>query len=281
MEVTYRQLVLINVLSSDTSSSIDNLGIGSICSYLRSKNMPVTLAYLKPNMINDTYISEKLKDFDAYGLTFYANNAKYVFQAAELIKKHNSCATVFLGGYLASDAPKEILYDCSYIDYIVLGAGEKIVYQMMQFLQNGNKERIHSMASVVTRDDISEKIKAPINVCEMPFPARDNLTYSLKNGEQIARIYTARGCCGHCSFCSVNQMYKKWQGRPPKDILNEINQIHEKYKVNSFMFVDSSFEDPGRLGKERISELCKLLKKTICNILSAVLCELKHSVLMT
>jgi len=73
----------------------------------------------------------------------------------------------------------------------------------------------------------------------------------------------SRGCTARCSFCSMaNQdsqvSHSAWKGRPIDDIFDEIREINQQYGICSFSFVDNSFEDPGKLGKKRISEFCDL-----------------------
>ncbi len=41
------------------------------------------------------------------------------------------------------------------------------------------------------------------------------------------------------------------------DVFQEIRELHEEYGVQCFTFNDGSFEDPGKLGKQRVESLSK------------------------
>ena len=41
------------------------------------------------------------------------------------------------------------------------------------------------------------------------------------------------------------------------DVFQEILELHEEYGVQCFTFNDGSFEDPGKLGKQRVESLSK------------------------
>ena len=94
----------------------------------------------------------------------------------------------------------------------------------------------------------------------------ENLFIPIKHtllGEKIfqnvlmARIYSSRGCCANCSFCTHNcyNTSKTWRGRSVKEVFDEMVDVHQKYGISVFMFNDSSIEDPGFLGKARLEEL--------------------------
>lgn len=100
----------------------------------------------------------------------------------------------------------------------------------------------------------------------------ENLFIPIKHtllGEKIfqnvlmARIYSSRGCCANCSFCTHNcyNTSKTWRGRSVKEVFDEMVDVHQKYGISVFMFNDSSIEDPGFLGKARLEELCEHMLK--------------------
>jgi radical SAM superfamily enzyme YgiQ (UPF0313 family) len=186
-------------------------------------------------------------------------NARFVYQAAEIIKKENPNVTVVVGGHLATLCYDAVLEDCSVIDAVILGEGEEVFLKLVQSMERG--EDISRLEHVVTRECREVKTPAVIDIRGIPYPARDNLELSLQKGNTIAQITASRGCCASCSFCSANCFTKKWRGRELEDVFNEIVMLYEKYKIRCFAFNDASLEDPGSLGKERLKKLGNLMLK--------------------
>ena len=58
----------------------------------------------------------------------------------------------------------------------------------------------------------------------------------------------------------------RWRGRSPKNVVDEIEQLVKKYDFHTFDFIDSTFEDPGQEGKERIGQIAQELIDRKLNI---------------
>jgi len=237
---------------------IDNLGLGSIASFLRMKAVEVDLINLPKEVIGSDLNGFNFNGYDIIGFSLFAENADLVYETATYLKQKHQSVLIVVGGHLATDAYNFILKDCSAIDCVVLGDGEKPLLDIVNsFRMHGS---VDGLASVVTRTDTSLKHPAIIDIMDIDWPARDNLVASFHNNNVSARITSSRGCCGSCSFCSVGTGYRKqWVGRNMTDVFLEITSLYELYGIRCFMFNDGSFEDPGDLGKERIRQLCDLL----------------------
>jgi radical SAM superfamily enzyme YgiQ (UPF0313 family) len=74
---------------------------------------------------------------------------------------------------------------------------------------------------------------------------------------------------GQCSFCCVNlynkvQKGKIWRGRSPHHVVDELETLARVYQARVFNFADSSFEDPGEVGKRRSRDICEeILRRQI------------------
>jgi len=73
---------------------------------------------------------------------------------------------------------------------------------------------------------------------------------------------TMRGCPFKCIFCSTKVFGKDTRRRSPKKVLGEIRDIHEKYGIDHFAFLDDTFT----LNKKHTIEICDLLIKENLNI---------------
>ncbi|GAG29458.1 unnamed protein product, partial [marine sediment metagenome] len=73
-----------------------------------------------------------------------------------------------------------------------------------------------------------------------------------------ASIITSRGCPFNCTFCSSSHLWgHKIRFRKPKEIVDEIEQIHLKCGVRFFFFYDDNFT----FDQKRAIEICKLIIK--------------------
>ncbi|KLU72998.1 MAG: hypothetical protein RHS_1240 [Robinsoniella sp. RHS] len=247
---------------SNMKTDFEHLGIAMIASYLRKYQINVTLHGI--SVFTD--VKKALKnislDDDLYGFPMYETNALYIYEIAEEIKKHNPNSKIFSGGFFATACAPHVLDDCPSMDFVVLGEGETPVLEAVRALSE--KKEIKHEAIFMRGDKLSEKLPFVSNSFYACLPARDNLNLSIKNGLYSARIIAGKGCCGDCTFCSFNNYTKinkskVWLGREMKDVFDEIVSLYETFGIRSFAFSDGSLEDPGTLGKERLTELCKLL----------------------
>jgi radical SAM superfamily enzyme YgiQ (UPF0313 family) len=67
------------------------------------------------------------------------------------------------------------------------------------------------------------------------------------NCEGVYPLQSKRGCALKCVYCTyVNIEGKKYRLRDPKDVVEEITDIRDRYNVREFEFVDSTFNLPAR-----------------------------------
>jgi radical SAM superfamily enzyme YgiQ (UPF0313 family) len=71
-----------------------------------------------------------------------------------------------------------------------------------------------------------------------------------------ARVLTSRGCPNNCIFCSNHiVMGKKWRGRSPQNVVDELEQIVKEYGVKQVDFEDDNLT----FNRKRMEEICDLL----------------------
>ena len=221
---------------------MEELGISSIAAYLRSKGHIVMIIGTHVNLIDYKAIS----DFNAavVGITVYGVTKSFVYQICEKLKNINKKTFICVGGIEATCNGTNILQDCSSVDFSIAGEGEVAMLSLVKAIENScsysNIEGlIYRSGNKIIKNSKQQYIE---NLDELPYPSRDILLIKKTN---IAQISTSRGCMGNCSFCSSQLFWKKWRGRSPQNIVDEIELIVTQYHINMFSFIDSSFEDTG------------------------------------
>lgn len=242
MYIRYR-VILLMLHEKEFMSAFEEIGICLIASYLRQNNIHVLLL----NEIEDQLDYEHIQAFkpDMIGFTVYQANMQGVMRTAAKIKNQFPDCKICVGGVFPTYAPGTMLEQCDAIDFSIHGEGEFTMNELIRALNTGEKDLadIAGLAYRSSKDIVINKSRSQIkNLDRMPFMARDFLQ---KQPIRIANIGGSRGCCAKCSFCAKQLFFKKWIGRSIDNILDEITIIQNVHQVDNFMFMDSSFEDPG------------------------------------
>ncbi|MGC9151301.1 MAG: B12-binding domain-containing radical SAM protein [Microbacter sp.] len=154
---------------------------------------------------------------------------------------------IFMGGYHVTFLDREAL-ETGYVDFVVRGEGEEIVVNMLEALENRK-----SLADVLGISYLENGVykrnqdaPPPLNLDEMPFPARDLLPLKsykgVLNGKPMTNLITSRGCPFNCYFCSSSRFGGlKWRARSAKSIADELEYLYRTYDYRAFAFMDDNF----------------------------------------
>lgn len=251
------------------------LGIACIGAFLRQKGYQTIIQQCFVSRGQKEIIKVINLEADVYGFQLNMVNYTYVIDVAKQIKSHKSDAVIVLGGPFLVSLAKDILRNESLFDFMVIGEGEYTLIELLKALKK-NGTNFSAIKGLIWRNDngeiIQNALRKPLeDLDKLPFPARDFLDKAQKdpvdeNTIESVRVITSRGCIGSCSFCCVNlyskvHKSKRWRGRSPKHVVDELEFLIKKYRVRLFNFSDSSFEDPGKLGKQRAKEICQEIIK--------------------
>lgn len=257
------QIALVVVLGGDLVRSTEHVGIGLITSCLRSSGFPVTVYEVSTTeSLND---EEELlaSGYNMVGFSTSCINMADVLEMARRLKLRNPQTHIVLGGHMATFWGEKILTQYSAVDSIAYGEGELTIVELAETLQRGGSlARIQSLiyrdgSGVVVRNEVRPLIE---DLDTLPLADRDQLELH-DHSFQYLRISSSRGCLGRCGFCSSFvgrcQPGPAWRGRSPKLVVDEIEGLVKKYDFHTYDFVDSTFEDPGRVGKRRIGTIAQ------------------------
>lgn len=258
--------VAIIVVDTFSSYATEYLGPSRIVAYLKQHNIDADLIYIKEDGksdINDM-VNKIPANANLIGFTIYDANLDLVNDISSELKKRNKNIITFVGSRFATLAGKLIFNDCPNIDYIILGDGEIVTYQMIIQYEE-NDLNFEKSPHIIARESTEKKIPAIVNIETMPRISREYLKSNKNSNFMSARITGSKGCTCNCSFCTLldakkTKCHRAWHGRSIDDIFDEIRDINKNYGVKSFSFTDNSFEDPDIIGKQRIKDFCELCK---------------------
>jgi radical SAM superfamily enzyme YgiQ (UPF0313 family) len=142
------------------------------------------------------------------------------------------------------------------VDTIVRFEGEGTYSELIKFINNPQKWP--EIQGLVYRDTDGEVRVNPLrplikDLNTIPDPARDALPLAARMGG-YAYIVSSRGCNGICAYCVQQRSVtdprgRRWRGRNPTEIADEIQQINEDYGLRRFSFVDDDIFGASNNGK--------------------------------
>jgi len=267
---------MINVASQGDMHDMADFpyGLALMVGYLRDQGFE-TLMLQYPTWKKEEYLAPILAN-PAYLYGFQVNFENYpeIHELVKLIKKSNPRAKVVFGGPFVVSLYEELLKNDENLDAVVLGEGEYTTAELIESLKRDDPDwnLIRGLARLDENGEIVMNPHRPAiqDMNAMPFAARDGIPEEAYDFEgkyiRDVRITTSRGCTSNCSFCAVNvnskwQKAKQWRGRSHINVVDEIQELVEKYNVKLINLQDSAFDDPGSLGAKRTRLFCEEILK--------------------
>lgn len=260
------KIVLVNVRQSD--STVPPLGLLYIAASLEKAGFQVSL--FDPFFDNEEYIPG-IKDInpDLIGFSILTSSYAKAKQTIAKIKLELPCAIYCAGGVHVSSLPEESLVDLD-IDFVVLGEGEITMAEACKKIMS--KESLDGVDGIYYRNRQSREIfkntkRAGVqNLDELPYPAWHLLPmekYLIPPGyirstytKRSIVIFTSRGCPWDCIFCSSNIIFgRKTRYASVDYVIRGIEELIEKYHIDSFYFFDDTFT----ADKNWVKEFCRRL----------------------
>jgi radical SAM superfamily enzyme YgiQ (UPF0313 family) len=235
----------------------EDVGINRISAFLDERGVNNNIIYVQ----QDATLSEMLKNIPHdkyYGFSVYGSNVEQIAELGIQVKKANPEAIIIWGSQYVTLAYAELF--CKYsnaVDIMVLGDGE---FPLIDILRKSNysvfditKPNPH----LVSKNDTANKCPCFTDIKALPWPKHDN---KIMKKHLYTTIKTSNGCAGDCAFCGY--VRRKWSGYSGRQIYDEIVSITKKYNIRAFMIADSSIEDPGNYGKQRLHELLDCIEES-------------------
>ena len=179
-----------------------------------------------------------------------------------------------MGGSHATHMYKQILENFP-VDFIVRFEGEFTFPELIKAIEHGSD--VGNIKGIAFRNEegvaMKNKDRSPIaDLDALPFPPQrffnpeNYVKYSSPvrfKGKKMSKLKSrnlmaSRGCPFNCRYCSVT---KYWHGycrlRSAKNVVDEMETLHENYGINHFNFFDDTFT----FKPERVVNFCKEILK--------------------
>ncbi|HEV2851499.1 MAG TPA: RiPP maturation radical SAM C-methyltransferase [Thermoanaerobaculia bacterium] len=201
--------------------------------------------------------------------TFEQNTASFSL-ARRIKERHSGVPILFGGANFDGTMGREYVRALSFIDYAVVGEGDKVLPQMIERLARG--ESPLGLPGVVGRRDgkLIENGPAPRvdDMNSVPDPDYDEYfatlfrlgtAKALGNAAPLLLIETSRGCWWgekqHCTFCGLNNNGMKFRSKSPEEATLQLKRLSSKYKIVNFEAVDNIID------YKYLEQLCKPLSQ--------------------
>lgn len=203
---------------------------------------------------------------------------KTAYEVVSAVKSIDKDITTVLSGLHPSARPAESLMHLN-TDFVVIGEAEYTMRELAGALENETKARLKEIRGIGYIENgkpvITPSRPAIQDLDALPFPARHLLPmeeYFAAVKEVPLRgeirkpwtaMMTSRGCPHTCVFCSIHVvMGRKWRGRSPENVVDEIEHIVNTYRIKQIDFVDDNMT----LDKKRMENICDLIVERGVNI---------------
>lgn len=241
------------------------LGLLYLAAYLqKNTDYQVKILDCQVEELDYGQIRKNIKEYnpDAVGLTTMTFTLIDVLNIAKIAKEINHQIKIVLGGPHIDIYPEETMNQ-SFIDYLVLGEGEK---PFKELLDNINYiDRLYNTKGIVFRDgkEVVNTGRRELNqnLDSLPFPARHLTLYQkyssvLSKAQPITTMITSRGCPFKCLFCDRPHLGKIFRARSSKNVVDEMEECR-KMGIKEIFIYDDTFT----VNRQRIIDICSEIQK--------------------
>lgn len=253
------------------------LGLAYIASVLLKAGVEVEVLDINLLTINKSYSSNILKKklegerflFIGFGAVFF--DFTYFQKLSSEIRSICPDTPQVIGGQWASRIP-ELLVDNTTVDAVVLGEGEEVILEILDCLRN--KKPIDKLQYVHAKNKpFSNEYATVKDLDKIPFPARHLFDMEAQRKEMwefdpllpFTPLLATRGCVYSCVFCKPLGG-KAIRTRSAENIIRELLELNEKYRIKYFRFNDEVF----LASNKKVIEFCDALEKSGLKIVFAI-----------
>jgi radical SAM superfamily enzyme YgiQ (UPF0313 family) len=233
------------------------LGIIYLAAILRQHGADVVCC--DERVCSEAEVDAHLRSAEILGLSSLTPHVNRAIRYAQKARAHNPDLITVMGGPHAT-VDVDTFLDSGALDYVIGGEAEDSIVQFMQGVDRGREALTKVPGIAFDRADGTrhQNPQPPLmkDLDRIPFPAWDLLPfdrYAGMNKEKLFYIFTSRGCPFRCVFCQKELTGRGFRTRSVKNILDELQEIHDTYEPGNVLFIDELFT----CQKKRVYEICE------------------------
>lgn len=240
------------------------LGLGYLAAILETNGYNVNIIDCQALHLTLADVEKELKERnpDMVGLTSTTLTYKSAISIVKVAKDVlPNCVTV-IGGSHVTFWDEEALSECPQLDVVVRGEGEATLLELVQKVEKD--ENYTDIVGTTCRGGDKAKVNPDRPHIEdlesLPYPAFHlwPIEHFKKYGKIIFPVMTSRGCTFWCDFCSAVRMFgRKYRMRNPKNVVDELEFLYNKYGQDQYTFYDDAFT----VDQSRTVEICDEIMK--------------------
>jgi len=265
-------LLLINPINRKKLPAYPPIGLISIATYLQENGFSCKI--LDRN-IERGNIAETLKKYNprAVGVSFFATGP-LIIDGINIIRTLRQVMgkeiPIICGGLYPTLFPEHVIKDKD-INFVIVSDGEITLLELMKNIDKPVNYR--GIKGLVYKEHNGRIVSNPLrevikNLDDLPMPDWDLIDIpkyldSRFYGKKVISMTSSRGCPFRCSYC-VEPILRKmgivtvsWRGRSAIKMIEEIEFMKSKYKIDGVNFLDVNFD----ANKRRLTEFCHMLKR--------------------
>jgi anaerobic magnesium-protoporphyrin IX monomethyl ester cyclase len=198
---------------------------------------------------------------DIIGVTATTLLYNSAMKLIDIAKEALPQAVTVLGGSHGSFWDENALREYPSLDIVVRREGEQTFVELIDKIHN--QSSLDNVLGITYRnvDKIVRNENRPLieDLDVLPFPAHHLMPLeSLKhNGKILFPLMSSRGCVFWCDFCSTVRMFGRgYRMRSPKNVVDEMQLVHDRYGVDQVTFYDDAFS----VDRNRVVKICEELQ---------------------
>jgi anaerobic magnesium-protoporphyrin IX monomethyl ester cyclase len=215
------------------------LGIAYIASSLRAAGHDIELldGKLDDLTIDDIVGRVRERPPELVGITCMTVEYPRAVEIASRIKHDHAEVPIVVGGAHVNAVGRQALEEGDGFDYACVGEGEQLACELAAALdRNADPSGIPGIVSRKEDGIVTAPPRPPPDDYDvLPFPAWD-----LFRRVDTLPLITHRGCPFKCVFCSHNSGFKP-RYRTPANVLDEVEQILQRYRPQRIRIEDETF----------------------------------------
>lgn len=233
------------------------LGIIYLAAILREQGADVECC--DERVCTEAEVESYIRKAEILGLSALTPHVNRAIRYAQRAKQLNPKVITIMGGPHAT-VDVDTFLDSGAMDYVIGGEAEDSILDFMRGVERG-QQALTAVPGMAFNWPDGRKHRNPQpplikDLDRIPFPAWDALPfdrYAGMNKERLFYIFTSRGCPFRCVFCQKELTGRGFRTRSVKNILDELQEIHDKYTPGNVLFIDELFT----CQKKRVYEICE------------------------